>query len=513
MKKPRSGAALLVAAGILLSRIAGLVRERVFASFFGVESDVADAFRTAVRIPNFLQNLLGEGVLSASFIPVYAKLIADQKELESGKVAGAVFAILSVAVSLLVLVGIAVTPWLMFLIAPGFAGEKRDLTIELVRVLFPGVGALVFSAWCLGILNSHKRFFLSYSAPVLWNAAMIGGLIYFGPRANENDLAVKIAWVSVAGSTLQFLVQLPTVARLAPFVTIAWDTTSQNVTTVIRNFGPVFLSRGVAQVSGYIDNMLATLLGTGAVNALSYAQTISMLPVSLFGMAVSASELPAMSQASGSTLEIAAYLRSRLESGLLRIAFFVIPSAAAFAILGNVIAGALFQTGRFKATDSNYLWGILAGSAVGLLASTQSRLYSSAFYALRDTRTPLRFAVVRVILTTVLGYLFAKPFPYLLGLSPHWGVAGLTSSAGISGWVEFVLLKRALGIRIGPLLNNTNSLTRLWLAAVGAAGFSWLVKSALPPLHPVITAVIVLGTYGTVYLGACGPAYWKLLRR
>ncbi len=513
MKRPRSGAAVLVAAGILLSRIAGLARERVFASVFGIESDAADAFRAALRIPNFLQNLFGEGVLSASFIPVYAKLIAEKKDMEAGRVAGAILAVLGAVTSLLVLIGIAITPLLIGVVAPGFHGEKRVLTIELVRILFPGVGALVFSAWCLGILNSHKRFLLSYSAPVLWNAAMIAGLLYFGPRYEQNDLAVKIAWVSVAGSALQFLIQLPAVAQLAPSIQIIWDTASTHARTVLRNFGPVFLSRGVAQISGYIDNLLATLLGTGAVNALSYAQTISMLPVSLFGMAVSASELPSMSQASGSSLEIAAYLRSRLESGLLRIAFFVIPSAAAFAVLGDVIAGALYQTGHFKATDSTYIWGILGGSAIGLLASTQSRLYSSAFYALRDTRTPLRFALIRVGLTTVLGYLFAKPLPWMLGLAPHWGVAGLTASAGIAGWFEFVLLRSSLTARIGPLTRNTSALARLWIAAGGASALAWLTKSALPPLHPVFTAVAVLGTFGLVYLAICGPAYWKQLRR
>src|SRR5579885_716028 len=151
------GAAALVAAGILLSRLAGLVRDRVFAHFFGT-SDAADAFRAALRIPNFLQNLFGEGVLSASFIPVYAGLLARDEREESGRVAGAVFAILALLTSALVLLGVLATPILIDGIAPGFEGAKRELTISLVRVLFPGAGLLVLSAWCLGILNSHRRF-------------------------------------------------------------------------------------------------------------------------------------------------------------------------------------------------------------------------------------------------------------------------------------------------------------------------------------------------------------------
>src|SRR5437868_11263067 len=158
-------AAALVALGILGSRLAGLVRQRVFAHYFGLQSDSADAFMAAFRIPNFLQNLFGEGALSASFIPVYAALIARGDRKEATKVAGAVAALLAMVTSLLVLLGILLTPILIALIAPGFSGAKRDLTIVLVRVLFPGAGLLVLSAWCLGILNSHHRFLLSYTAP------------------------------------------------------------------------------------------------------------------------------------------------------------------------------------------------------------------------------------------------------------------------------------------------------------------------------------------------------------
>src|SRR4051812_25253832 len=179
-----SGAAF-VAAGILLSRITGLVRQRVFSHYFGLRNDAADAFSAAFRIPNFLQNLFGEGALSASFIPVYASLLAQRDEREASRVAGAVAAILALATSGLVLAGVAATPLLIDAIAPGFSGAKRELTISLVRILFPGAGLLVLSAWCLGILNSHHRFLLSYTAPVLWNAAMIVTLVGFGSRPQD----------------------------------------------------------------------------------------------------------------------------------------------------------------------------------------------------------------------------------------------------------------------------------------------------------------------------------------
>src|ERR1041385_2900083 len=144
----------MVASGIFLSKIAGLVRERVFAHYFG-NSDAADAFRAAFRIPNFLQNLFGEGVLSASFIPVYARLKAEQRHEEAAAVAKATFALLFLTTTGLVVLGMIAAPWLIDAIAPGFSGEKRLLTVKLVQLLFPGAGLLVFSAWCLGVLNSH----------------------------------------------------------------------------------------------------------------------------------------------------------------------------------------------------------------------------------------------------------------------------------------------------------------------------------------------------------------------
>ncbi len=500
--RERSGrAATLVATGILLSRIAGLVRQHFLARYLGL-SDAADAFNAAFRIPNFLQNLFGEGVLSASFIPVYARLRANGEEEEATRVAAAVLSLLAVATSLLVLLGVLATPELIAVIAPGFTGAKRELTITLVRILFPGAGLLVLSAWCLGVLNSHRRFLLSYSAPIVWNLAIIGALVWRGGRVAEFELAIVAAWASVIGSAAQLLVQVPTVVMLLRHFRPRWDTGSVNVRTVVTNFLPVFVGRGVVQISGYIDAVIASLLGTGALAALTNAQALYMLPVSLFGMSVSAAELPAMSSAVGEKAEVAEYLRLRLDAGLRRIAFLVVPSAMAFLALGDVLAGALFKSGRFTQADSVYVWSILAGSAVGLLASTLGRLYASTYYALRDARTPLRYAIVRVILTSGLGYLFAIPLPKLLGIDAHWGVAGLTASAGIAGWVEFLLLRRTLNARIGRTGLPGPLIARLWLSAGLAAAAAWGVKELVGGKPAILLAVLTIIPYGAVYFGA-----------
>ncbi len=494
--------AVFVAAGILLSRLTGLVRQRVFSHYFGLRNDVADAFTAAVRIPNFLQNLFGEGALSASFIPVYASLLARGDRREADRVAGAIASLLALIVSILVLLGIVATPIFIAAIAPGFHDEKRALTVQIVRVLFPGTGLLVMSAWCLGVLNSHHRFLLSYASSVMWNVAMIATLLVFGARTELPRLAILLAWGSVAGGALQFLVQVPVVWRVAADLKFALDTTSDHVRTIARNFMPVLVSRGVVQVSAYVDALLASLLGTGAVTGLQNASTLYTLPVSLFGMSVSAAELPTMSSiASGDAAAIDA-LRRRLDTGLRRIAYFVVPSAMAFLALGDVVVGALFQTGRFDRIDSLYVWGILAGSAVGLLASTLGRLYSSTYYALRDTRTPLRFAIVRVVLTTVLGYLFAIPLPPALGLAPMWGAAGLTASAGIAGWVEMLLLRTTLNRRIGDTGLTSPYVAQLWGSAAAGAGTAWALKLTIAPRDPILLAAVVLGAYGVVYIGA-----------
>ncbi len=490
--------AFLVASGIMLSRITGLIRESVIAYFFG-NSDTADALKAAFRIPNLLQNLFGEGVLSASFIPVYANLLARGEKEEADRVAGAIAALLMITTSVLVLVGVLVTPWIINAVTPGFEGPKRELCITLVRILFPGAGLLVWSAWCLGILNSHGKFFLSYAAPVVWNFVIIGTLVIFGGQSGEEVLAEWVAWGSVAGSGVQMLIQLPVVLRLLGRLRLSLDHSIRHVRTVVRNFVPVFFSRGVVQISSYIDAMLASFLPTGAVAAFTYAQILYTLPVSLFGMSVTAAELPAMSRATGSETEIADHLRKRLNSGLRQIAFFIIPSAMAFFALGDIITAALYQRGKFTASDSVYVWAILAGSAVGLLASTMGRLYSSTFYALQDTKTPLRYAVVRVSLAALLGFFASQYIPGLIGIDRRWGTAGITIASGFSGWVEFTLLRRSLNRRIGMSGLEFSFTVKLWVAAAAGAAAAWAVKIFTMQFHPILQALLVLGPYGIVY--------------
>jgi putative peptidoglycan lipid II flippase len=492
--------AALVAAGILLSRVMGLVRESLKARYLGAtDGVVADAFYAAFRIPNLLQNLFGEGALSASFIPVYSDLVARGKREEADGLAGAIGALLALLTAVLVLIGVWSAPVLVSLIASGFEGERRELTITLTRILFPGAALFAMSAWCLGILNSHRRFFVSYAAPVAWNGAMIAVLVVFRDR-EPGEIVLKVAWASVAGAGLQFLVQLPVVLRVAPALRASLGRANAHVREVVRNFVPAFFSRGVVQISGYVDQLIASFLPIGAVALLGYAQTISMIPISLFGIAISAAELPEMSSAPDAE-SAALHIRKRLQDSLTRMSFFVVPSAIALLLLGDVIAGGLYQHGRFTAADTRYTWGILAAASLGLMASTRGRLYSSAFFALRDTRTPLRFAIIRVLLAGAGGWAGSRFLPGALGVSAMWGAAALALSSAVAGWVEFLLLRSRLSKRIGDASVPLSQTLTLWVVAAVAGAAAVGVKAGIGDAHRILVAVAVLGTFGAAYVG------------
>jgi putative peptidoglycan lipid II flippase len=507
----KSPAAIAVAIGILLSRITGLVRERVFAYYLG-NSDAAGAFRAALRIPNLLQNLFGEGVLSASFIPVYAKLLAEGREEEAGLAASVVLSLLVAVTALLVIIGVTLSRPLIEILAPGFHGAVRELTIRMVAIMFPGTGLLVLSAWCLGVLNSHRKFFLSYVAPVFWNLAIIAMLVGIGGyylangHRSQERLVIWVAWSTVIGAVLQWGVQFPRALKLNRAFTFSLNTRTEPVQKIITNFVPAVVTRGVVQLSAYIDQVLASYLGAASVAAMAYSQTIYTLPVSLFGMAISAAALTDMSRATGTKEEIVKALGIRLTAGSRKMAFLVIPSAVAFIVLGDVVTATLFQTGHFGRSDTRFVWFILAGSAIGLVATTQSRLFISAFWSLGNTKTPLRIACFRVALTALLGCGAVFPLRTILGFGIIQCTAALTASAGIAGWIEFLLFRYSLASDVGRFSIGGRMIMALWGISIMAAAMAFGVKLLMPGPHVVIRGVTVLGIYGMLYVGVATAA-------
>ena len=432
----RSGrvAALLVASGILLSRVVGLVRERVLATYFGTGLH-ADVFSAGLRMPNVLQNLLGEGTLSASFIPVYSELLGRGQTREAGRVAGAAFALLLGIAGSIALLGIALAPFLVSVFTPGFEGQRRELMIAVVRILFPMTGVLVLSAWSLGILNSHRKFFVPYFAPVLWNAGIIAVLVAFAGRVDLDALLMAAAWGALLGGFLQFGFQLPWVLKLDREIRLNSGRAEPAFRDVLKNAGPAILGRGVVQISSYVDLVLASLLAIGAVSRLRFAQTLYVLPVSLFGMSIAAAELPELSRERGAGTDV---LRARAIAAARRVTFFVLPSCVAFIALGDVLVAGIYRSGAFGQADVLIVWVTLAAYSLGLVASTTTRIYQSAFYALRDTRTPARIAGARVLTSAVLGAALMLQFEALT-------IAGTTLPAGV-----FATL-RIEGLPLGPV--------------------------------------------------------------
>ncbi len=487
-------------AGIFLSRIFGFVRQRVFAHFFGA-SLFADAWGAAVRMPNVIQNLLGEGTLSASLIPVYVELLEEGREEEAGRFAGAALGILTALASTLALLGVLLAPFLVRLLFWEWSPEQQAITTTLVRILFPMTGVLVVSAWALGILNSHRRFFVSYVAPVLWNLAQIAALVTFGLYLafGQRALVVALAWGALVGGVLQFAVQIPFVVPHMKGFRLSLGRNVTGVREAIRNFTPVVAARGVVNLTGWIDTVLAGLLATGAVALLGYAQTFYMLPISLFGMSVAASELPELSRM---RVEAEAALAGRVSAALRRVAFFLVPSTLGYLFLGDVAVGALYETGAFGGADTLATWAILAAFSVGLPATASSRVLSSAFYALHDTRTPARIAYLRVGVASVSGFLLMFPMDGFSIASRHLGAAGLALGASAGGWIEYLLLRRALSRRIGAHGAGSSPVLRITLASTVAVAAGVGLQLVLPPAHPALVAVETLLPVGVVYLAA-----------
>ena len=487
-----------------MTRVLGYVRERVFAHYFGNDSVPADAFRAALRIPNTLRSLLGEGTLSASFIPVYAALNERRDKAAARSLAGAILGLLLLASGALALLGIALAPAITTLIAKGFDEPRRHLTITLVRILFPMTGLMVVSAWCLGILNTHRRFFLPYAAPALWNvagiAAMLAAGTWFANRALPLDLqlhrlSLALAWGTVAGSLLQIAVQLPACWRLLQGIPLRLSTAPEGVSNVLVAWLPLLVGAGVAQLSGLIDTLLGSFTGPGGVSALGYAQLIQVLPISLFGVSVTAVSLPELSRdasaAGGGPAAPNEQLRVRIAVGFRRIVFFVVPSSIAFLALSREIVAALYQTGRFTAEATALVAGVLAAYGVGLVGQATVKLFASGFYAMRDTRTPVKIAAFSLVVSTGLAWLFMR-----------WlGAPGIALGSSIGAFVNTALHLRDLSGRLGSVLRGTDwrafGITLVAGAVAGAAAVG--AARLTGGVAPVPRGVVVLGIFGVVY--------------
>ena len=500
MSDARGGrGASIIGAGILLSRVVGLLRQTAFAHFLGAGA-AADAYNVAFRIPNALRNLLGEGTLTASFVPVYSRLLANGDAKAARAAAHAVLGVLLLVTSGLTLIGIALAPQLTAVLAPGFTGASAELTTRLTRILFPMTGLMVVSGWCLGVQNAHRHFFWSYASAALWSVAQIALLVVGGPRAPDAvTLAVWLAWATLAGALLQIAAQLPEVFRLIgiPRPTLAWRLPS--VQQVLRNLGPVITALGVVQLSSFIDLQIASFLPEGAPSALAYAYAILLLPISLFGVSVASAALPELSR--DSVQEAPSVLLERVRVGWQRILFYVIPSAVAFVTLGDYCVALLYRGGQFGADAQRQVHVVLAAYAVGLVSYSSVKLFGSAFFALQDYRTPLRASIASLFASAITAFALAMPWR----ASPY-AAAGIALGSALGSYVNFAVLAVGLRRRLGALYTPVMWIgTRriLWssgVAALAGAAVRLALGTWWPGGSPRVLGLPALGVFGVTYL-------------
>lgn len=464
-----------VASGIFLSRVTGLARDMAVAGFLGT-SLLADAYFAAIKIPNIIRNLLGEGTLSAAFVPVYSEALEESGggSARSRRLASSVLGIVLATAVLLSALGVILAPWITDLVLVGAAPDARRVTTDLVRILFPMSGVLIVGAWFLGVLNSHGNFFLPFVAPTVWNCAQIGGL--FLARALGSDrFAEALAWSALAGSVLQVGIQVPAARRLVgtlrPHVEWKWEP----VRKVVRNTVPVISSQGVFQISTLVDISLATMVGTSAMSALGYSQRLVYLPISLFGISVAASSLPHMSRQA-----TAERLRPRLVNGFYQILFFVLPAAVCFLVAGDLVVRLVYQRGEFLEGSTVLVSAVLGAYALSLVALSSLKLFASGFHALQDTKTPMILAAVSVAFGIAVAVVFTLAGRARLPESYSvYAAVGIPLGGAVGAWTNLVLLWTALGRRIGPLFDRSALGATLRLAtASGVAALAAVAARA-----------------------------------
>ena len=521
------------AAGIGLSRIFGLVREILISASLGT-SVAAEGFRVAMRIPNIVQNLLGEGSLSASFVPVYAKLVEDRDEAEARRVAGGVLGLLTLAIIAIVgLMVLATGPVISVTTLGRLTPEVHDQAVTLTRITAPGIGLLGISAWCLGILNSHRQYFLGYVAPVLWNVAQIAALVAVGligvfldDGLSTATVATILAIAVTVGSVAQLGVQLPRVRALTNGVTPHLRRDGQT-RVVLRRFGPAVGARGVVQLSSFIDLTLAASLSQGALAVLGIVMPLYLLPVSLFGFSVATTELTEMARQSDRSDVVV----RRVELGLRKV---ILPAglvAAVFIGASRPIIETLYQWpsdvlgfAPINDDETTLIGVVLLVFALALPATMSARITQNALYALGEVRKPAQIAVVRLVVLTVVTIACMFQFDRLIidgGDVTGWselpvglwaplpddvrsiegiarmGVVGIALGAAIAAWVEWVLLRRALQVRLGRHLSSGLVLP-VTAATVGTAAALWALQVLLPlgaPFNGILIGLAGIGIY------------------
>lgn len=427
----------IIAVCIISSRVLGLVREILLARLLGT-SALADALRAAIRIPNILQNLLGEGVLSASFIPTYVKLRSQDPEgaketaRQTGLLIGTIALILTV-------IGLIFSKELTYILAAGFDNETQLITEQLLTYLFPATFFLVLSAWCLGVLNAHKEFILSYAAPIFWNICIIGGLC-FCVGLNDASHITKIAAVLfLFASLIQLSVQLPKTNRLIDISKTKISTPNKHTKEILKNLPIVITGRGIIQINSYFDTFIASFMSAGSLSTLMYAQTLYLLPISAFGLANAAASLPEFSadnESENKKIELRNKLRQTLQRAS-RLSFLTI---IIYLILGHYGISLAFENTVFTSESTNRVYYCLLAFLPGLIPSNGSRIKTSFLYAYKKQKIVTYMALGRLVLNIILALFLCFYFLPLLSIEDSYHICGIGLAASVTNMIEYAVV-------------------------------------------------------------------------
>lgn len=423
-----------VASYTFLSRILGFVRDILIAATLGAGM-LADAFFIAFKLPNFFRRLFAEGAFSSAFVPVFSELLEKDGRHEAVNFAQSTLAILLAAVLFLVGVFQALMPWIMYGLAPGFIGwpQKFDLTVQLTQITFPYLLFVSLVSLMGGVLNTLGRFAAVAATPILFNLCLIGALLFLAERTSTP--AHALAWgVTVAG-VIQLIWLVVALHNAGISLRLSRPRLTKEIRKLLNLFVPAALGAGVVQINLVIDVMLASLLPSGSVSYLFYADRINQLPLGVVGVAVGTALLPIISrEISSGRHQSALYHQNRATEFSLLL---TLPASAAFIILAHPFISLLFERGSFAALQSDLTALGLMAYAIGLPAFVMIKVFTPAFFARHDTVTPIRIAAVSVLVNLTLNLL-------LMFWLKHVGLALATA---LSAWLNCWLLARFLARR------------------------------------------------------------------
>jgi putative peptidoglycan lipid II flippase len=483
-------AASVVGAATLLSRILGFIRDAVIAWFFGAGFS-SDAFIAAFRIPNLLRRLFAEGSLSSAFIPVFTQYIVRRGQSEAFHLARSAFRLLSVILILVTIGGIFLSPWIVKLVAPGFVADKYTLTVTLTRLMLPYIFFIGLVALCMGILNVLGHFAAPALAPVLLNISIIGSVLIICPSLPVP--AVGLAAGVLIGGALQLAIQLPVLWRKG----FRFWGKAQLLHPGLRQVGtlipPVILGGAVYQINIVIGTILGSLLAEGSVTYLYFADRLVQFPLGVFAIAAATAILPSLSrQAASEDFEA---LKNTFDHALKFVFFISIPAMVGLIVLREPIVTLLFQRGAFDAQATRLTAEALLYYSLGLWAFSAVRIVAAAFFAMQDTRTPVKMAGISILANVILGVVLMKPLDH----------SGLALATSLSSILNLGLLVRALQNKLGSLgwRSISRSFGRTLVSSLSMGVAVWAVGlKIIPAQNPTLTGLLG-GVAGCVIIGIC----------